>query len=153
MLRHRNPIALFAQLRTIADEQHCELLAELRGIEALVERVAPPAQGDVERRLDALAVVLARQARDERSAAIAAALPHTMVEVHKQLARRRSRYRHMARWLRKLARVVACSPSLAVGSRVSVDIRRTIGALRQHEAQESYVLCHARVPEVAAKVA
>jgi hypothetical protein len=121
--------------RTVMEE-HGELLAAVRGVEAFVES-APRATGDIARRLDELATLLHAHVVDEEKSALYLEYPQLYPSLGDELRRLRASHEPLIASLRELARACSSATALDLDAPLSIRIRTAIASLRQHEAAEA----------------
>lgn len=126
-------------LSVMLARQHGPLLAVLRGLEAMLGG-SPPAQGDLERRLNGVADTLAAHIAEEESGDLFLRIPKAFDEMKKELDALRAEHEPFVETLRQLAVDTRGAETVLIHTDLSIRIRSVIAALRQHEARESAVL-------------
>jgi hypothetical protein len=121
--------------RNLMDE-HRDVLSAVRAVEAMVE-ASVRATGDVARKLDALAEMFATHIADEEASALYSIYPERYSEVEQVLRSLQAEHRPLIEQLRQAARDCNGATSLDFDSPLSIRIRKTIAALRRHEAAEA----------------
>jgi hypothetical protein len=119
--------------------QHGPLLSALRGLESMLEP-SPPAQGDLERRLNRVADTLETHIKEEEAGDLFGWIPETFDEVKEELDALRKEHPSLVKTLRQLAVDTRGAETVLTSTDLSVRIRSLVADIRQHEAQESVVL-------------
>jgi hypothetical protein len=121
--------------RTMMDD-HAELLAALRGVEAMVES-STPATGDLARRLDELTALLRSHIAEEEASPLYVEYAKRDPELGEELQRLKAGHPDLLAELRSLSRACDAAPRLPLGGKLSIRIRKAVASLREHEAAEA----------------
>ena len=127
------------QLTNFLERQHRPLLGALRGLETMLEP-SPPAQGDLERKLNALADILEAHVQEEESGDLYRWVPATFGETKEALDDLRGEHASLVETVRQLAVATRGAETVRPSTDLSIRIRTAIADIRQHEARESAVL-------------
>ena len=119
--------------------QHGPLLSVLRGLASMLE-VSPPAQGDLERRLNRVADTFEAHIAEEEAGDLFRWIPETFDEVKGELDSLLAEHSSLLQTLRQLAIDTRGAETGHTSTDLSVRIRSVIADLRQHEARELAVL-------------
>jgi hypothetical protein len=126
------------RLKRLIDQmgnEHRSVLGELRGLEVMLE-TSPPAQGDLERRLDRIASELEREFIEEEAGDLFIWLPLSHPEVSDEVSLLREQHGGMIADFRQLAMATRGAEEIRLGTELSIRIRAAIAKVREHEAQE-----------------
>ena len=119
--------------------QHGPLLSVLRGLESMLES-SPPAQGDLEQRLNRVADTLEAHIAEEEAGDLFRWVPETFDEVKAELDTLRAEHSPLLQTLRQLAIDTRGAETVHTSTDLSIRIRTVVADLRQHEARELAVL-------------
>lgn len=124
------------ELKDSVEREHRPLLAALRGLETMLE-ASPPAQGDLERRLNGLADLFEAHAKEEEAGDLYEWATATTGDVKQELEELCSQHSPIVETIRQLAVDTRSAETVSPSTDLSVRIRATIADIRQHEARES----------------
>ena len=127
------------RLRDEIGSQHKTLLAALRGLEAMLE-TSPPAQGDLARRLNAVADILEDHIAGEEAGDLFKWLPIARSSRKGEIEALRQEHPGMVAAFRQLANETRGAPSVGIETELAVGVRSAIAKVREHEARESAVV-------------
>lgn len=127
------------ELKDSVERQHRPLLGALRGLETMLE-ASPPAQGDLERRLNALADLFEAHAKEEESGDLYRLAPATIGDANQELEELRTQHSPIVETIRQLAIDTRSAETVRPSTDLSVQIRTIIADIRQHEARESALI-------------
>ena len=128
------------ELKDLVERQHRPLLGALRGLETMIEASPPPAQGDLERRLNSLADVFEAHVEEEESGDLYQRIPAISGDVETELEELRAQHTPIAETIRQLAVDTRSAETVLPSTELSVRIRTVIADIRQHEARESALI-------------
>jgi hypothetical protein len=118
---------------------HRELLAAVRGVEAMVDS-ASRATGDVARRIDELVALLQAHVADEEASPLYRECPQRYPQLRARLESLEAAHAPLLDELRALVGACDAASQLELDSPLSIRIRTAIASLRAHEAAEAAVL-------------
>lgn len=127
------------RLRDEIGSQHKTLLAALRGLEAMLE-TSPPAQGDLARRLNAMADILEDHIAAEEAGDLFKWLPKARGWQKSEIDALRKEHAGLVAAFRQLASETRGAPSVGLETELAVGVRSAIARVREHEARESAVV-------------
>lgn len=125
-------------IETLA-EQHRPLVSVLRGLETMLE-ASPPAQGDLERRLNRVAETLEAHIAEEESGDLIRWVPEAFEEARGELETLQKEHSPFVEAIRQLAADTRGAEAVQMSTQLSVRIRSLIADIRQHEARELALL-------------
>ena len=121
-------------------DEHRDLLALVRGVEAIVESTAAPASGDVARRLEELATLFAQHTEKEEQTPLYRDYPQQHPDHREALETLRGDHAALGGMLRELATEAAHATDVGLETELSTRIRTTLAELRRHEAAEASIV-------------
>ena len=130
------------RIRRVQEElarQDAPLLSALRGLEAMIES-SPPAQGDLERRLNRVADTFEVHIAEEEAGDLFRWVSENFGEVKEDLESLRQEHVGLLQTLRQLAIDTRGAKTVRTDTDLSVRIRKAIAETREHEACESAAL-------------
>lgn len=119
--------------------QHAPLLSVLRGLETMLEP-SPPAQGDLERRLNGVADTLEAHIKEEEAGDFFHWLPETFEAAKGEIDTLRKEHSPFVESLRQLAVDTRGAETVLTSTDLSVRIRALVADVRRHEAREPALL-------------
>ena len=125
------------QLQEQLTTQHGPVLNALRGLEAMLETMPPPAQGDLERRLNKVADTLEAHISEEESGDLFRWLPAGFEDERDELESLQAEHPDLIARLRDLAVACRSADTVDLQSELSIEIRSAVAQVRTHEAREA----------------